>query len=139
MSQMINARSVGLLLSALAMPFAQARGQDGPNTDYSRVPDNAFSVVAEVRAKPGKESELRAVTLPLIKLVRSDPKTILYFLQEDREAAGHFIFYEMFANQADFEAHNAKPYVQAWFAKLPELAEGGVHAMKMKILTAPRK
>jgi hypothetical protein len=25
--------------------------------------------------------------------------------------------------------------VQAWFAKLPELAEGGVHAMKMKILT----
>ena len=40
---------------------------------------------------------------------------------------------------SDFEAHNAKPYVQAWFAKLPELAEGGVHTMKMKILTAPKE
>ena len=59
--------------------------------------------------------------------------------EEDREANGHFIFFEIFANESDFEAHNAKPYVQAWFAKLPELAEGGVHAMKMKILTAPKE
>ena len=49
------------------------------------------------------------------------------------------IFYEVFANESDFDAHNAKPDVQAWFAKLPELAEGGVHAMKMKILTAPKE
>jgi len=113
----------------------QTQSADCPGAGYSRVPDNAFSVVAEIRAKPGKENELRAATLPLIELVRSDPKTIAYFLQEDREANGHFIFYEVFANESDFEAHNAKPYVQAWFAKLPELAEGGVHAMKMKILT----
>ena len=129
----------GLLLLALAMTCSQSRGQDGPGIGYSRVPDNAFSVVAEIRAKPGKESELRAATLTLIKLVRSDPKTLVYFLQEDREVNGHFIFYEIFANESDFEAHNAKPYVQAWFAKLPELAEGSVHAMKVKILTAPKE
>ncbi len=35
------------------------------------------------------------------------------FLQEDREARGHFIFHEIFAGQADFEAHNAMPYVKA--------------------------
>jgi quinol monooxygenase YgiN len=116
------------------MTCSTSRAQDRLRTEYKRIPDDAFSVVAEIRAKPGKESELRAVTLPLIQLVRSDPKTILYFLQEDREAIGHFIFYEMFANEGDFDAHNAKPYVQAWFAKLPALAEGGVHAMKMKIL-----
>jgi quinol monooxygenase YgiN len=117
----------------------QTQSAGGPGTGYSRVPDNAFSVVAEIRAKAGKENELRAATLPLIELVRSDPKTIAYFLQEDREANGHFIFYEVFANESDFEAHNAKPYVQAWFAKLPELAEGGIHAMKMKILTAAKE
>jgi quinol monooxygenase YgiN len=59
--------------------------------------------------------------------------------EEDREANGHFIFFEIFANESDFEAHNAKPYVQAWFARLSELAEGGVHAMKMKILSASKK
>lgn len=108
--------------------------QNGPGSGYAAIPDGAFSVVAEVRAKPGKEGELRAVTLPLVKLVRSDPKNLAYFLQEDRFSSGHFIFYELFANEADFEAHNAQPYVKAWFAKLPDLALGGVQAMKMRVL-----
>jgi quinol monooxygenase YgiN len=113
-----------------------ARAQ-GPGVGYARVPQGAYSVVAEVRAKPGKEAELRAVTLPLVALVRSDPKNLVYFLQEDRQAPGHFVFYEIFANQADFDAHNAKPYVQAWFAKLPALADGGVKAMRLEILNGP--
>lgn len=104
---------------------------------YSQVPQGAYSVVAEVRAKPGREAELRAATLPLVALVRSDPKNLVYFLQEDREAPGHFIFYEIFASHADFEAHNAMPYVKAWFSMLPELAEGGVKAMRMEVLNGP--
>lgn len=114
-----------------------ARAQDGPGKGYVQIPAGAYSIVAEVRAKPGKEAELRAATLPLIALVRSDPKNLVYFLQEDREAPGHFIFYEIFANKADFEAHNEMPYVQDWFAKLPELAEGGVTVMRMEILAGP--
>jgi quinol monooxygenase YgiN len=86
--------------------------QDGPGKGYARVTQGAYSVVAEVRAKPGKEAELRAATLPLIALVRGDPKNLVYFLQEDRESPGHFIFYEVFANQADFNAHNETPYVK---------------------------
>ena len=112
--------------------------QDGPGKGYAQVTQGAYSVVAEVRAKPGKESELRAATLPLIALVRSDPKNLVYFLQEDRESLGHFIFYEIFANQADFEAHNEMPYVKDWFTKLPELAEGGVKVMRMEILARQR-
>src|SRR4029077_20084555 len=111
--------------------------QDGPGKGYSRVPGGAFSVVAEVKAKRGKEAELRAVTLPLIALVRSDPKNLVYFLQEDREAKGHFIFYDVCDDRADFEAHNAMPYVKDWFAKLPELADGGVKVMRMEILEKP--
>ncbi|MET0430410.1 MAG: antibiotic biosynthesis monooxygenase family protein, partial [Microvirga sp.] len=78
--------------------------QDGPGKGYALVPDGAVSIVAEVKAKPGKEAELRAATLPLVQLVRGDPKNLTYFLQESREAPGHFVFYEIFANQADFEA-----------------------------------
>jgi quinol monooxygenase YgiN len=118
---------------------ASVMAQDGPGKGYSQVPQGAYSVVAEVRAKPGREAELRAVTLPLVALVRSDPKNLVYFLQEDRASPGHFIFYEIFANQADFDAHNAMPYVKEWFAKLPELADGGVEVMRMEILQGPRK
>lgn len=108
--------------------------EEAPGIRYAAIPAGAYSVVAQVRAKPGKEAALREATLPLVALVRGDPKNLVYFLQEDREAPGHFIFYEIFAEKADFEAHNAMPYVQAWFAKLPELAEGGVQVMRMEVV-----
>ncbi|SFN67420.1 Quinol monooxygenase YgiN [Bradyrhizobium sp. Rc3b] len=111
---------------------ATARERDGVR--YRTIPDGAYSVVAEVRAKPGKERALREATLPLVALVRSDPKNLVYFFQEDRETPGRFIFYEIFASRDDFEAHNAMPYVQQWFGRLPELAEGGVVVRRLEIL-----
>lgn len=127
---------VASVAGAAASPWAQ----DGVGNGYDSVPAGAYSVVAEVKAKRGKEAELRTATLPLIAQVRSDPKNLVYFLQEDREVPGHFIFFEIFANRADFEAHNAMPYVKAWLARLPELAEGGgVKVMRMEILAESTK
>jgi quinol monooxygenase YgiN len=126
-----------LALASIAGVFGATTSltaQEGPGRGYSQISGGAYAVVAEVKARRGKEAELRAATLPLVALVRSDPKNLAYFLAEDRDAPGRFIFYEIFANQADFEAHNAMPYVKAWFAKLPELAEGGVKVMRMEIL-----
>ena len=127
-----------ILLAGSTLPADVATAQEGtgqgPGHGYANVASGAYSIVAEVRAKPGKEAELRAITLPLIDLVRGDPANLVYFLQENRESPGHFIFYEIFANEADFEAHNAMPYVQEWFAKLPDLAEGGVKVMRMQVL-----
>lgn len=125
---------LGTLLAGTVLQTG-ALAQEGPGQGYTKIATGAYSIVAEVRAKPGKEAELRAITLPLIDLVRGDPANLVYFLQENRETPGHFIFYEIFANEADFEAHNAMPYVKEWFAKLPELAEGGVKVMRMQILT----
>lgn len=123
------------LLAGTPVAMAQAAAE-APATGiaYAAIPEGAWSVVAEIRARPGKEDALREATLPLVKLVRSDPKNLVYFLQEDRDAPGHFIFYEIFATRADFEAHNAMPYVQQWFARLPELADGGVTVMQMRVL-----
>jgi quinol monooxygenase YgiN len=138
-------RSIGpclglsLLLSFSSLLIPPSVASDGPGKGYARVSPGSYSVVAEVRAKPGRESELRAATLPLVALVRSDPKNLVYFLQEDRESPGHFVFYEVFANQADFDAHNAMPYVKDWFSKLPELADGGVQVMRMEILTGAKR
>jgi quinol monooxygenase YgiN len=115
--------------------LTQASSQDGPGKGYGSIPGGAFSVVAEIRAKPGKEAELRQATLPLIELVRSDPATLVYFLQENRERPGYFVFYEIFVNQGDFDAHNRTTYVQDWFAKLPELADGDVKVTRMTVLS----
>lgn len=123
-----------LAASVLMGAGASATANDKAGIRYAELPGEAYAVVAHVRAKAGKEDALRRATLPLVAQVRNEPNNLLYFLQEDRESPGHFIFYEIFVTQADFEAHNASPHVQAWFAKLPELAEGGVTAVRMEIL-----
>ena len=129
--------SIPLALAALAAAGSIATptlAREADGVRYGRIPAGAYSIVAEVRARPGKEAELRQATLPLVALVRGDPANLVYFLQEDRAAPGHFVFYEVFATKADFEAHNAMPYVKDWFAKLPALADGGVQVMRMEVL-----
>lgn len=121
-----------LIVAVICEQPAAAQGAAGLR--YADIPAGAYAVVAEVRARPGKETELREATLPLVAKVRAEPNNLLYFLHEDREAPGHFIFYEIFASQADFEAHNATPHVQAWFKRLPELASGGVKVLRTEIL-----
>ncbi|WP_271199590.1 putative quinol monooxygenase [Methylopila turkensis] len=90
--------------------------------------------MAEIKAKPGKERELREATLPLVNAVRAEPNNLVYFAHEDRSAPGRIIFYEIFATEADFEAHNKTPHVTTWFSKLADLADGEVKVTKMKIL-----
>ncbi|AHE56588.1 putative quinol monooxygenase [Sphingomonas sanxanigenens] len=133
---MIRRHGIRLALAAsLATACAApALARDHGGVRYADIPAGAYAVVAEVRAKPGKEAALREATLPLVAAVRAEPNNLLYVLHEDRAAPGHFLFYEVFASEADFRAHNATPHVQAWFATLPELADGGVTVTHMAIL-----
>jgi quinol monooxygenase YgiN len=133
-------RAIVAGMTCMAVGVLSGQGREhGHHGAYAGVQRGAYSVVAEVRARTGKEAELRAATLPLVALVRSDPKNLVYFLQEDREDPGHFVFYEVFATQADFEAHNAMPYVKEWLAKLPALADGGVKVTRMSVLQGPEQ
>jgi quinol monooxygenase YgiN len=125
-----------LILLAAASVTGGVLAMNNPATEirYADIPDGAYSVVADIRAKPGKEKELREATLGLVAKVRAEPNNLVYFLHEDREAPGHFVFYEIFKAEADFTAHNATPHVQAWFAKLPHLADGEVKVVRMQLL-----
>ena len=62
----IAAMLFGLSLAVTAPP---AVAQQATHVRYQEIRDGAYSVVAQVRAKPGKEDALRAATLPLIALV----------------------------------------------------------------------
>ena len=87
------------------------------------------------RAKPGKEDALRAATLPLMAQVRGDPEeSRLLPAGGSRATPGHFIFYEIFATKADFEAHNAMPYVKDVVREAVRARRGGVEVMRMEVL-----
>jgi quinol monooxygenase YgiN len=117
---------------------ARREGADRASRGIPRIagaiPSEAYAIVAEFRAKPGREDELRRATQPLVERAWSEPNTLVFFLHEDRETPGHFIFYEVYASQADFETHRASPHVQSWFARLPELTEAGIRASHLEIL-----
>jgi len=134
MSKLSTIRSAlfAVIAAALVLPPVMAREPTGVR--YDEIPAGAYAVVAEVRARKGKEHQLREATVILVAKVRAEPNNLLYFLHEDRESPGRFVFYEIFASKADFDAHNATPHVQAWFAKLPALAEGGINVVRMEIL-----
>ncbi|MEY9255823.1 putative quinol monooxygenase [Bradyrhizobium ottawaense] len=70
--------AVLLLAVSLSMAASSAVAQEAPRVHYQEIPEGAYSVVAQVRARPGKEDALRAATLPLIAKVRSDPKNLVY-------------------------------------------------------------
>lgn len=124
-----------LVMSIMTMATGgHAKDGDHSTVSYDAIPEGAYAVVAEIRAKPGMADQLREVTLPLVQAVRNEPNNLVYFLHEDRAAPGHFVFYEIFATKADFDAHNATPHVQAWFARLPELADGNVTVTRMQPL-----
>jgi len=130
---------IPVFLAGTALMMAPAFAGESPVARYGAIPPGAYAVVAEVRARAGKEDALRSITLPLVKQVRAEANNLMYFLHEDRESPGRFVFYEIFATQADFEAHNATPHVQAWFARLPELADGGVQVTRMEVLNNQAK
>lgn len=88
----ISAVAAFLAATTFAPIATPAQTAGGPGHGYSSIPTGAYSVVAEVQAKPGKEKELLAATAPLVQLVRSDPKNLVYFLQEDREKRVAFCF-----------------------------------------------
>ena len=101
-----------VLIAIVVLWATSAFAGDPQVARYDAIPTGAYAVVAQVRAKAGKEDALRAITLPLVEQVRAEPNNLLYLLHEDRQSPGHFIFYEIFATQADFEAHNATPHVK---------------------------
>ncbi|MEI9942420.1 MAG: antibiotic biosynthesis monooxygenase [Pseudomonadota bacterium] len=73
------------LVAALLVGCGAQKDVREARVRYSHIPSEAYAVVAEIRAKPGMEDELRKATLPLVAQVRNEPNDRIYFLHEDRK------------------------------------------------------
>jgi quinol monooxygenase YgiN len=85
------------------------------------MPDTLLTVVAEVRAKRGKESELREVLAGLVEPTRKEDGCVQYIFHVDNQDPGHFLFYETWKSMAHLEAHRASPHLRAFAARKEEL------------------
>ncbi len=82
---------------------------------------NLLTVVAVLKAKPGKEDALRETLLGLVDPTRAEAGCVQYDLHESTEKKGEFVFFEKWVSREALDEHLAKPYLEALRARGDEL------------------
>lgn len=123
-----------LLLGACASSASSPSSPSSPpvTAEKGTRAEGHLVTVATVQAKPGKEGDLRAATMPLIAATRAEPGVITYVLHEQLDAPGRFVFYEVFRDESAFQEHVKAVYVQQWLQRLPELTVNGITVTRLK-------
>jgi len=83
--------------------------------------DTQVTVVAQVVAKEGKESELKEMLLSLIEPSRSDEGCINYDLHQSTNDTTMFMFHENWASEELLEKHLATPHLQEFIKQSEDL------------------
>jgi len=79
-------------------------------------------VIAQFKAKPGKESQVRQELLSLLAPSRKDAGCLSYHLHQAADNPALFLFHENWASKADLDAHLQKPHLQSALAKVGPLS-----------------
>jgi (4S)-4-hydroxy-5-phosphonooxypentane-2,3-dione isomerase len=76
---------------------------------------NVLTVVAKLRAAPGKGDALAALLVEQAAVVRAaEPGCLLYRMHRSTRDPELFLVYEMYADDAAFEAHRTAPHLAAF-------------------------
>jgi quinol monooxygenase YgiN len=82
----------------------------------------SLTVIAQIKAKPGKEAEVRKELLSLVAPSRQDAGCLNYDLHQAKDNPGWFMFHENWESQAHLDRHLQKPDLQAVLARVGKLA-----------------
>ncbi len=93
-----------------------------------------LTAVATMRAKPGKEEELRELLESLIEPTRAEEGCTTYALHRGTQDPALFVFYENWRTQDHLEAHLATPHLAAALPRIPELLDGELTIMSLQRL-----
>jgi quinol monooxygenase YgiN len=80
-----------------------------------------LTVIAILKAKPGKEAALREALLGLIPITRQEPGCINYDLHVSTEKPGEFVFHENWESKQHLDDHLARPHLVALAERADEL------------------
>jgi quinol monooxygenase YgiN len=78
-----------------------------------------LTVVAELRAKPGKEDDLRRALLALTDQTRAEEGCVQYDLHVHTGEPGRFVFYENWVSREHLDRHLASEHLTR-FRKLAD-------------------
>ena len=97
-----------------------------------------LTVIATMRAKPGKEAELQDHLLRLVPQTRTEPGCIDYDLHRLQDDPTVFVMVENWADRGELDKHLQMPYMRAFGAALPELLRSPLEMQMLDTLSAAR-
>ncbi len=83
-----------------------------------------LTVVATMRALPGKEGELRELLESLVEPTRAETGCVAYALHQGTQDPAAFVFVEYWTGQEALDAHLGAAHLQAALPRIPELLDG---------------
>jgi quinol monooxygenase YgiN len=83
-----------------------------------------LTVIARVKAKTGKEEEVKKELSALVGPTRSEPGCINYDLHRAIDDPTAFMFHENWKSKEDLEKHLESPHFKAWMTKAEGLLDG---------------
>jgi len=94
-----------------------------------------ITVIAEIKAKPGREEDVKKALLALIGPTREEEGCIDYDLHESLEQPGQFLFYENWINDAALNAHLETAHLKELRAKSEALLAAPVKITRWRRLS----
>lgn len=83
--------------------------------------DDQLTVVAHIKAKPGKEGQVREELQKLLAPTRAEHGCINYDLHQALESEAGFLFHENWTNKEALDQHLETPHVQTFLGQSDEL------------------
>jgi quinol monooxygenase YgiN len=90
--------------------------------DAGKMNTKTLTVVAQVKAKPGKEREVREALASLVAPSRKDAGCMSYDLHQATDNPALFLFYENWASRDHLDRHLQKPDLQTVLTRVGQWA-----------------
>ena len=90
---------------------------------------NLLTVIAHMKALPGKEQELRAELEQLVEPTLAEDGNVNYDLHVALDDPGTFYFYENWTSPGHLEAHMGNSHLVEFAGKLDEYLVGGAQGL----------
>jgi quinol monooxygenase YgiN len=85
----------------------------------------SISLLAKLKVQPGKEADFEAAAKDMIATVRTaEPGTLAYILHKNSKDPTEFIYYEVYTDQAAFDAHGKTDHMRAFGGKIGAILAG---------------
>ena len=91
-----------------------------------------LTVIASMRARSGKEQELREALEALIEPTKQEAGYVNYDLHQGVEDPAVFYFYENWESAEALDAHLNTPHLQQFASRLDELLDGELRLERLR-------